>query len=59
MKFDSPITAAAKRMMVLLETGYLDHKIARDIRTLMEGAMAFEVVSTPPSERSPQDTEHE
>ncbi len=51
MKFDTPITAAARRMTMLLETGYLCEKVASDIRTLMQGAMAFEVVSSPPSER--------
>ena len=45
MTFDTPITAAAKRMMMLLETGYLSKEISRDIKILMEGAMAFEVLT--------------
>lgn len=47
MTFDTPITAAAKRMTMLLETGYLPEAMSRDIKILMQGAMAFEVVTRP------------
>lgn len=53
MAFDTPITAAAKRMTMLLETGYLPPALASDIRTLMQGAMAFEVVTGKSSKPDP------
>ena len=45
MEFDSPITAAAKRIIRVIDTGYLPDNFRRDLQTLMEGALAFEVVT--------------
>jgi hypothetical protein len=44
-KFDTPITAACKRMMSLQNTGYLPSAFYADLQTLMNGAMAYEVLT--------------
>ncbi len=42
---ETPITAACKRMAMLLETGYLPQSLCYDIRLLMQGSMAYEVLA--------------
>lgn len=66
MKFDSPITAAAKNMIRIIDTGYLPDKFRRDIETLLQGALAYEVVtgkavatSTVPDDRTAVDEQSE
>ena len=45
MTIDPQITAAAKLMVCLIESGYLPENLRRDIQTLMSGALAWELAS--------------
>jgi hypothetical protein len=55
MKFDTPIAAACKRMTMLIETRYLTPDLQADLRTLMHGAMAYEVIAAKTPVESPDD----
>lgn len=55
MEFDTPIAAACKRMTMLIEARYLTPDLQADLRTLMHGAMAYEVITAKTPVESPDD----
>jgi hypothetical protein len=44
-EFETPITAAARRIVRIIDTGYLPNNFRSDLETLMRGALAYEVVT--------------
>lgn len=50
MNIESPITTAARRITMLIETGYLPDQLRRDIQILMHGALAYEITTSKEAE---------